>query len=47
VKKSGGEEAGEVMRVETQAAKEKVDEMMAVSDVPVGMKAANTKMMVE
>jgi hypothetical protein len=41
------EEVGEAIRVETQAAKEKVDEMMAVSDVPVGMKAANTKMMVE
>jgi hypothetical protein len=35
------------MRVETQAAEEKVDEMMAVSDMPVRMKAVKTKMMVE
>jgi hypothetical protein len=41
------EEAGEAMRMETQAAEEKVDEMMAVSDVPVGMKAMKTMMMVE
>jgi hypothetical protein len=41
------EEAGEAMRVETQAAEEKVDEVMVVSDVPVGMKAVKTNMMVE
>jgi hypothetical protein len=41
------EEAWEAMRVEIQAAEEKVDEMMAVSGVPVGMKAMKTKMMVE
>jgi hypothetical protein len=41
------EEAWEAMRVGIQAAEEKVDEMMAVSDVPVGMKAVKTKMMVE
>jgi hypothetical protein len=41
------EGAGEAMKVETQAAEEKVDEMMAVSDVPIGMKAVKTKIMVE